>query len=352
VALKAPDLQNRSFFPEFLFLCKYAWLTFKEISKIHRHKRVDLIHAHSPFITGLIAWMCSKIYRIPYLYTYHGLDFSYKIQYYIDLNLIGKNAQIVCSISSKIINYFMKYQIFNPKKLHLVKNGIIPLSELPAQNLNSKQQYLHELGLKEIKANDKVIIYVGYMTIQQKVNGMKDFLKAFSKFTKDLGTHQGIKEQFHLIYIGDGPLRKQLQNMKQKSHFSQNIHLVGKKNTQDLAKFYSLADLSVLTSYIEGFPNVILEALKYGVPVLATAVGEIPTILSENVGFLVHPGNWKEMIKKLRLYFRNIKLQQTMKQNAFNLVKEKYSWKDEAKKYRKIYSQIIQDNEIKITNPK
>jgi teichuronic acid biosynthesis glycosyltransferase TuaC len=98
-----------------------------------------------------------------------------------------------------------------------------------------------------------------------------------------LGDSRGAK----LFLIGDGPLRPALQELIGKLRMQENVILVGAKPNQELALWYSAADVSCLVSSREGWPNVIMESIACGTPVVATRVGGVPEIIySSELGLL------------------------------------------------------------------
>ena len=91
------------------------------------------------------------------------------------------------------------------------------------------------------------------------------------------------------LIAGDGPLYKSLRTQATElGLFPDHVEFRGE--VQNMASIYEEADLLVLTSDFEGTPNVILEAMASGLPVVATAVGGVPEIVEDcKTGFLIHP---------------------------------------------------------------
>lgn len=90
----------------------------------------------------------------------------------------------------------------------------------------------------------------------------------------------------HFILVGDGPMHPQAQDLVAEHNLEQRIHLV--KNTRNIAPWYGLMDLLVLTSRLEGCPNVLLESQSLGVPVITLDVGGAgETVLEGQTGRIV-----------------------------------------------------------------
>ncbi|MCX5642296.1 MAG: glycosyltransferase, partial [Candidatus Omnitrophica bacterium] len=93
-----------------------------------------------------------------------------------------------------------------------------------------------------------------------------------------------------LLIAGEGPLRKTLERFSRRLGISRKVFFLGFQ--KNLSAFYSGLDLFVMPSLWEGMPVALLEALSYGLPVVATAVSGIPEVMSDGCeGFLVAPAN-------------------------------------------------------------
>jgi glycosyltransferase involved in cell wall biosynthesis len=81
------------------------------------------------------------------------------------------------------------------------------------------------------------------------------------------------------VIAGDGPMRGSLARLAQELGVSERVRLLGNVPQEELVDLYNAADMLVLASSREGMPNVVLESLACGTPVVATAVGGIPELL-------------------------------------------------------------------------
>lgn len=112
--------------------------------------------------------------------------------------------------------------------------------------------------------------------------------------------------------IGEGPLLEMLQKIgKENKVYPGMVEFMGYQST--IEEIYRQADIFVLTSDHEGTPNVIMEAMASGLPVIATKVGGIPYLLQDNItGFLIQPGNLDELTEKLHILVENVELRKQM----------------------------------------
>lgn len=111
-------------------------------------------------------------------------------------------------------------------------------------------------------------------------------IAAFARLTRDIPTAR-------LRIAGAGPLMSALQQQICEHHLSDKVTLEG--GTLEPERFYRDINVFVLPSHSEGMPLALLEAMASGLPVIATSVGGIPEVVSEEVGWLCSPGDPDEL---------------------------------------------------------
>lgn len=127
---------------------------------------------------------------------------------------------------------------------------------------------------------DKKILFVGNLLASK---GVFELLDAFHQLHNETDCN--------LHFIGQGPAADALKAQIAQHGLSERVTLHGALPIQDVANQVRTARLVVLPSYREGVPNVLLEACASGVPVVATTVGGIPEVVTEQTGVLVEPKN-------------------------------------------------------------
>jgi len=95
----------------------------------------------------------------------------------------------------------------------------------------------------------------------------------------------------HLVVIGDGPLRPQLEDEIARAGLDSQIELLGSRDGAAVAAQLRAADAMVLPSFAEGLPVVIMESLAVGTPVVTTFVAGIPELIDQDCGWLVPPAS-------------------------------------------------------------
>lgn len=97
---------------------------------------------------------------------------------------------------------------------------------------------------------------------------------------------------WRLVVVGDGPLRGNLERSAAEAGAADRVLWMGTRSADEVQALFGLADLFVLNSSYEGLPHVLLEAMRAGVPVAATAVGGTPEVVRDGItGRLIRPGD-------------------------------------------------------------
>lgn len=330
---RAPG-HNSNIFKFLIFFILYFMFTFKKVIKIHKKYRIKLIHAHSPPPSGFVAYFISKILNIPYFYTYHGLDYPFPFILTLDTNIVAKSSKKTIAVS-KMIKNFLKNR-YKLKNIYLLPNFVDISNYYHIVSFEEKKKFIRKLDLNLLLNKDDFIIsYIGYMFLPQKVAGMLDFLIAFSNFlAKFKDTKE--KNQIKLLYIGDGKYSYRIENKISALNLHENVFFLGKRN--DIRDILAISDFLALTSYVEGFPIVILEALASKVPCLASNTGEIKNIIG-NAGFLIEPGNIDKIENHLNNYYNLSNPDRLNLMNiARNRIKKRYDVQIIGKKLLKLYT--------------
>ena len=181
-----------------------------------------------------------------------------------------------------------------------------------------------------IPSDAKVILFVGRLD-PQKAPG--NLLTAFADFAEQAS-------DFHLLFVGDGPLKAELQQSASQLACASRIHFAGWQ--PQIPQLMRAADCLMLPSLWEGMPNVVLEAMASGLPVISTSVDGISELIQNGEqGALVAPGSCVEIQQALFNLSAQPALFQKMAENAQNTVKKEFTWDSIARKYELVYEKIL-----------
>ena len=325
--------KDDSIYKKIIFIFTFIIFSFKKILQLHHKHRIDLIHCDNPSLTGIVALIFNYIFRIPFIYTQHGLDSPYKLDYLLEIRSINHRSIYHIIINRKMKAYFKKNNA-DIRKIIWIPNGIEMSKFFHVKNYNEKSRIIKELELsKIIKVDDFVIVYIGQMVFQQKVKGMIDFLYGLNLFLGALNESE--KKKVKLLYLGEGLYSNLLELKIRKLKLDSNAFLLGEK--KKVENFYAISDISALTSHIEGFPTAVLESIVSGVPCIATDVGEVKQLLDENL--LVPVGNREKISELLKRLFIDKKLREELVKNSLELVK-RFDWKNIAKIIKNVYLNV------------
>jgi len=322
---------------QLLFLLSFGLNSFKKVLKLHRKYRIDLIHCDNPAITGLIASVFNLLFKIPFIYTQHGLDSHFKLNFLLEIKIIYPHSANYIIVSRKMIPFFKKNKL-DIKKLIWIPVGVDLKKFFHVKTKEEKEKIISELNLSSIlKTDDLIIIYVGYMDLKQKVLGMIDFINGFNRFLIDLNENE--KKKIKLLFLGEGKYKSLLEKELKTLDLKNNAYLLGVR--LEIEKFYAISDFLALTSYIEGFPTVLLEAVASNIPCICTDVGEVNEIL--DIRSIIPCGRREEIANKLKIFYTNKTICKEIVDSSFNKVK-KFDWIFITEEIRKVYKNTIFKN--------
>lgn len=159
-----------------------------------------------------------------------------------------------------------------PSRVHTIVNGF-------NRSVFRHQDQAQARAALVLPAPGKLIVYVGRFV---EAKGLVELLDAFAKMA-------AADADVRLALIGDGVMASRLPDMVRDRGIEGRVLLPGGMEPTQVARWISAADLLTLPSWSEGYPNVVVEALACGTPVVATDVGGTREILRDDSGILVPP---------------------------------------------------------------
>ncbi len=255
----------------FLFL-SVVW----RIRTLHRKFHFSLIDAHYLYPDGFAAILLSWFMGIPVVVSARGSDVNLFKDISIIRGMIGwtlRQADFVIVVSEALKDATMTLGI-DGKKIRVIPNGVDPEKFFDIPQHEARER----IGVAENRHG--IVLSVCHLTANK---GLDILLRALAQLTE-----QAPMLKWSLLIVGDGIERERLEDLRHSLHLDAQVTFCGAVPHEELVWFYNAANLCCLLSEREGWPNVLVESLACGTPVLATPVGGIPEILNaSSVGTLV-----------------------------------------------------------------
>lgn len=305
-----------------------AYLSIKKMVKqLHTKEKFDVIYANDFFPDVDIATKLSDILGIPTVGVCVGIDVNQTAQ----SNSILRNhfIQVSKSVSGIISRGEGVAQLVRQiaKRDSLCVYGVVDFEKF--HPVEDKSKVRDELSLSK---NCIYLLYVGYLDRQK---GLYELLDTFSQL-KD-------NSRVKLVLCGDGSQREGLKKYAVEKDINDSIIMAGTVAPEQMNKWMQASDVFVLPSHSEGMPNVVMEAMSCGVPVVATKVGGLPDAVGDSEGaILVEPKDVKNLCYAIDRIISNYDLRIQMGKAARRLAKEKFGVKQNAKRIIDYLQMIIE----------
>jgi|Deesub1362A_J573_1020465.scaffolds.fasta_scaffold01100_3 glycosyltransferase involved in cell wall biosynthesis len=296
-------------------------------------KFFDIIHVHE-YRTALTVITCyyAKKYSIPYILQARGSILPFftkkKIKRFFDRiwgYKILRDVSKAFALTRIEAEQYKKMGI-KEDKIEIVPNGI-DLAEY--ENLPEKGRFRRKYGIRD---DEKIILYLGRI---HKIKGLDLLVSAFADLIKEI-------DNVKLVMVGpDDGFLSILKSQIEKLGVSDKVLLTGPLYDGDKLEAYIDADIYVLPSRYETFPNTVLEALACGTPVIITNRCGIADIVRK-VGYVVRYDK-NQLKKKILRFLTNPQLRNAYSKKGKMLVKEKYDWSRIVERIEKIYYECIQE---------
>ncbi len=320
----------------------------KQGSPLHQHVEQEKLH-HVPFAVALKYWspgLKSRLARICHdekidvLISHRSTDLWHIVPVFFvrpqsqvilvsrilsstvkkrDLfhRRIYRKLAVAIVLSKLGKEYFLRMTGMDPKKVHVIPNGIVMEKYIEARQ--NRAEFRAELGLKD---HEIAVALVGRI----------DPLKGHLEFIQALAS---VKEKYpnvRALIVGEKTIGEwddyyaRLEKTIEQHELQQHVRFLGFRN--DVEKIYASADIFIMPSYAEAFGNVLLEAMASGLPVIATNTGAPPEILANGkYGMLIAPQSAEAIGQALVDLIRNSAKRAELGELGFQRVKEKYQLK-------------------------
>jgi glycosyltransferase involved in cell wall biosynthesis len=316
----------------------WAFFYFLEALIVHRIARqngIEHLHAHFANVASDVAMIAASLGKRPvggaavgnastFSFTMHGPTEFFDVAHH-RLGEKARAARFVLCISDFARSQLMP--LIPPEqwsKLQILHCGVDPEQFRTARNTkhetrNTKQETINILCVARLSA----------------VKGHAILLKVVEELA--LRGHE-----VHLNLIGDGPLRKSLEELAETMSISNRVTFHGSVGQDVIATHYAAADVFVLPSFAEGVPVVLMEAMAAKCPVVATRINGIPELIEDGVtGLLVPPGRPDLLANAVERIVAGPRQAERMALAAHEKIKRDYNLHSIAPQLNAIFQQML-----------
>ena len=167
----------------------------------------------------------------------------------------------------------------------------------------------------QTKEKNITFLYVGWTVKKKGILELFDVIES----------HDDLKP-YRFKFAGGGTLLEELKERKIKNGLT-NIEMLGWVSPKDLPTLYKESDVFILPSHAEGFPNVILEALNYGLPIISTNVGGIADSVIDNYnGFIFEPRDKEKLYESIKHLASSVERRELFSKNGQEILKDRHEF--------------------------
>lgn len=253
------------------------------LAALLRRRRIEIVHTHN-WVT-LVEGSCSAtLVRVPvWIHSEHGYPMEERNRNVHVQRWLWKRASQLTAVSGELADSMSRLTSVERNAIEVVPNGVDlqRFKPQPKPGARRKLPGLPETGL-----------LVGMVARLTEVKNHEGAIRAIARLCTE-----GL--DVHLALIGDGELRKHLEQMTVDVGMQSKVHFLGAR--KDIEDVYHAFDIFLLNSLQEGMSNTILEAMASGLAVIATTVGaNDEMVVDGETGLLIPPDDEIELCNGIR----------------------------------------------------
>ncbi|HET6203786.1 MAG TPA: glycosyltransferase [Planctomycetota bacterium] len=265
-----------------------------------------LLDAHYLFPDGVAAIRIGRRLRLPVVVTARGSDVNLLPSIPAAAAQVRRSlasAAAVVAVSEELRRRLAAWSGFPEERVIVIGNGVDRTRFAPGDRLEARRR----VGLPP---SGRVLLAAARLAPGKRIDLLLEALALLPPAGRPL-----------LACVGDGPDRLPLERRARERGVAGCVRFAGEKRPEEMPDWYRAADAFVLASDREGHPNVVLEALATGVPVVASAVGGVPETVDSTVGLLVPTNTADAFARAIEEVFRR-----RFDPAAFERRAARYSW--------------------------
>jgi glycosyltransferase involved in cell wall biosynthesis len=300
---------------------------FQQLVRLLKEEQVEIIQTHLTY-ANILGTLAAHSAGIPVIATLHTIavprGWKAKLLQVIENNVLKKYATRILAVGRVVA--VANQRIFGKRKLDVIQNGIPKPNFPPLQERDRLRREITGDG------SGSIVITVGRFT---RAKGYEDMVEAFRLLQQRTSRPK-------LVMVGSGTTVDTIKNQIDTLDLNQTIILTGERD--DIPSLLALSDVYASSSHREGLPLAVLEAMMAGLPVVATSVGDIPTVVTEETGVVVPPHHPELLADALEDLLQNPKKREAMGQAAYRRAMSEYSVDAWMKKHLALYREVLSSN--------
>ncbi|MEI8314494.1 MAG: glycosyltransferase [Verrucomicrobiota bacterium] len=301
----------------------YSRGTASTVTAIHKEFPFDVIFANWTYPDACGVARLAAQFKVPFVVSVSGSDAHLYLEMRDRVRQILQmfdRAAAITTRSADLRNMLLAHAV-NPRKVHVVYNGVDNRRFRSESRSAARQQ----LGWHP---TEQVVLFVGRLSPEK---GADTLLRAFAH------ARRYYELAAHLIIVGDGPERRQLTQLAIELGLTgSRLAWAGWKKPEEISQYFNAADVLCLPSQNEGVANVVLEAFACGLPVVATAVGGIPEVMTEETGILAAPAVPESLAHGLHQALQRVWDADRIRQHAM-----RFNWQANAEQMEAILKEAV-----------
>lgn len=296
------------------------------LSELVARLKPDLIQTHA-VKSHFLARLAGLPRRAPWIAFHHGYTWpALRARLYSQLDRWSLRAAVKVLTVSRPFRQELQAKGVRAERIEIVHNAIRP--DWGAEGRKPANAAELRVAMK-IAPDRNVILIVGRLSRE------KDHLTLLDAVAR-------LRPRFapHLVIVGEGPERERIEERIRALGLEESVILTGQRDSAE--PYYGIADVAVLSSWSEGSPNALLEAMAARVPVVATAVGGVPEIVTHGESaLLVEPGDAGRLAASMERLLEDPRLASALAGRARELIQERYTPEERTRRLVEIYSGIL-----------
>ncbi len=313
--------------PTYCFQVDSAYDT-KAISQLRQHLQehaISVLCTHD-YRTNIIGWLATRRTSVHWVAFSRGWTReNLKVQLYHTVDkFIIRFAKKIVAVSRKQ-GERLQHLLINKKRIVVIPNAV---DKVLFEHI--KPASLHERF--NFPPDSFIGIAAGRFSAEK---GQLILVKAAAQVLQQ-------NNRLRIVMFGDGPDKQQAQELARKYQIADNVLFPGYE--KNVIAYIKSADFLINPSLSEGLPNIVLEGMAVKTPVLATAVGGVPEIITHaTTGYLVPPNNPEELAKGILYFLNHREIITTFANKALQFVSENLSFEKQNEQLCRLYRKLVFD---------